>query len=460
MNAWEPYTPSAENPWDRRKVGHLYRRAGFGANHHELEQGLKDGPEKTITTILKGGPADPDFTASSDFMARERSMPAGAPTVQLAAWWLYRMFRTHHPLQEKLCLFWHNHFATSNVKVQNARFMLGQYQLIAKHALGRFDQLLQEMTLDPAMMIWLDTKDSKKGKPNENYARELMELFSLGIGHYTETDIREAAKAFTGYTLKGGQAVFSERDHDASVKNVLGKSGRHKAADIVNICLSQPACPRFIVSKLYGYFFTDQDAPATEFLEPLIRQYRESKFDTAKLVGTMLRSNHFFSPEIYRAKVKSPVEFAVGIVRSLEGQVGPLNLANALETLGQVLFAPPSVKGWDGGRTWLNAQTLLFRQNLALAMTSTEDTRFGRRCDPVPVFKKYGITKEQDTIPFLLELFLQGDASPDAQAEIEAYVKNSQSTNYPPFWSAEDRAQHRLRALTHLTLTIPEFQLN
>lgn len=460
MNAWSPYSPTERNPWDLRKVGHLYRRAGFGATLAELERGLAEGHEKTLDRILKGGPADVDFDTTSEFMASERSLPAGAAPTQLAAWWLYRMLRTSHPLHEKLCLFWHNHFATSIVKVQNARYMLGQYRLIARHALGKFGPMLHEMTLDPAMLIWLDVRDSKKEKPNENYARELMELFSLGIGHYTETDIREAAKAFTGYTLKAGATVFTARDHDSSSKTVLGKTGRHKAADIVDICLAQDACPRFIVTKLYHFFFSDTATPKPEFLDPLVKLYRESQLDTAKLVATMLRSNHFFSPEVYRGKVKSPVEFAVGIVRGLEGNVGPLNLAHSLETLGQVLFAPPSVKGWDGGPAWLNAQTLLFRQNLALALTSTEDSRFGRRCDPVAVLERNQIRSEESAIEFYLKLFLQSDVSADALNSLRGYINSTKQTKYPPFWSADDIAHHRLRSLAHLTLTLPEFQLN
>lgn len=458
--AWQPFAATADDPWDAKKVGHLYRRAGFGASALELELGVADGPDKTLDRILKGHGPDADYDAASEFMASDRSLPAGSPAVQLAAWWLYRMLRTPHPLQEKMALFWHNHFATSIVKVQNARYMLGQYRLISRHALGSFHDLLHGMTLDPAMMIWLDTKESKKGKPNENYARELMELFSLGIGNYTEADIREAARAFTGYAIKQSKATFVEKEHDGGSKTVLGKSGAFQAKDIVNICLAQKACPRFIVTKLYRYLFSDADAPAAEFLQPLVDLYRDCEFDTRMLVSTMLRSRRFFSADVYRAKVKSPVEFAVGIVRGLEGNVGPLNLATALETLGQVLFAPPSVKGWDGGATWLNGQTLLFRQNLALALTSTEDARFGRRCDPVAILAKHLKTGDEAAIEFFLSVFLQNDVSPDAREQLRTYARKSNATKYPPFWSAEDVANHRLRTLAHLTLTLPEFQLN
>src|SRR5690242_83829 len=214
--AWAPYRPTADNPWDARKVGHLYRRAGFGATAAELEAGVADGHETTLERILAGKPESDDFTRTSEYMASERSMPPKAPQPRLAAWWLDRMLKTSHPLREKMTLFWHNHFATSNAKVQSARFMLGQYRLIQKHALGSFRELLVEMTTDPAMLVWLDTTQSVKGKPNENYARELMELFSLGIGNYTEADIREAAKAFTGYEIAAGKGTFNPRKHDGT----------------------------------------------------------------------------------------------------------------------------------------------------------------------------------------------------------------------------------------------------
>ncbi|MCI0700523.1 MAG: DUF1800 domain-containing protein, partial [Planctomycetia bacterium] len=440
--AWQPYSPSAENPWDRKKVGHLYRRAGFGATVKELDAGVKDGHAKTLDRVLKGEPETADFTRTSDFMASERSMPVGAPQQRLSAWWLDRMLKTRHPLREKLTLFWHNHFATSNAKVQNARFMLTQYQLMQTHSLGSFRTLLTEMGIDPAMMVWLDTNTSTKGTPNENYARELMELFSLGIGNYTETDIREAAKAFTGYEIKDGKGIFNRRQHDTSEKEVFGKKGKFTGEDIAKLCLEHPACPRFIVRKLYRFLISDTDNPAAELIDPLAKQYREWDFDTGKLVSAMLRSNLFFSPDAYRAKIKSPVEFAIGLVRTLEGTSGTLPLAEVLEGLGQVIFAPPSVKGWDGGEAWLNAQTLLSRNNLALAITSTEDSRFGTRCDPAELLAKHAKTDTQ-RVDFLLGLFLQGDVPDSARDKLLAYLKQTKDVKFPAYWSADDIANHR-----------------
>jgi uncharacterized protein (DUF1800 family) len=458
--AWEPYAPTADNPWDRRKVGHLLRRAGFGATAAELDAGVRDGHARTLDRVLGGGPESDDFTRTTEYMASERSLPVGAPQGRLSAWWLDRMLKTAHPLREKLTLFWHNHFATSNEKVQNARSMLGQYRLMQEHALGSFAELLVKMGTDPAMMVWLDTAGSAKGNPNENYARELMELFSLGIGNYTETDIREAARAFTGYEIANGKGTLNPRRHDAGIKTVFGKTGKFRGEDVAKLCLDHPACPRFVVRKLYAFLVSEAGAPPADLIDPLADDYRKSGFDTGKLVAVMLRSNLFFSPAAYRAKIKSPVEFACGIVRGLEGSAGALPLADALEGLGQVLFAPPSVKGWDGGPAWLNAQTLLARNNLALALTSTEDARFGTRCDPASVLARRGATADAKAVDFLLDVFLQGDVPAAARDKLLAYLTAARATKYPGHWTAADAANHRLRAVAHLVLTLPEFQLN
>jgi len=458
--AWEPYRPTKDNPWNLRKVGHLHRRAGFGATWAELQAGLADGHQAALDRVLKGKPESEDFTRTSEFMASERSLPALSPGTRLAAWWIDRMLTTSHPLREKVTLLWHNHFATSIAKVRNARQMLEQYHLLSHHALGRFDAMLQEISLDPAMMIWLDTKESTKGKPNENYARELMELFSLGIGHYTETDIREAAKAFTGYTIKAGKGTLDTKQHDDSVKSVLGQKGKFAAGDIVRICLEQPACPMFIAKKFYRFFINEADDAPEELLTPLAEHYRKTGLDTADLVATILKSNLFFSPVAYRQRIKSPVAYLTGIVRGFEGRVGSLHLAEALETLGQALFAPPSVKGWDGGPAWLNGQTLLFRQNLALAITSTEDNRFSRRCDPAELLASHKKASDDEVVDFLLTLFLQGDVPDGTRTRLIDYMKQTRGTRVPAYWTSEDAANHRLRAAAHLVLTLPEFQLD
>jgi hypothetical protein len=455
--AWDTYRPSKEVPWNLQRVGHLYRRAAFGATYSQLEAGLKVNPEDLIADLLAGGASQAEFDRSTAALAE--NIGRANNNAQLGPWWLKRMLDTPYPLQEKMTLFWHNHFATSNAKVQNARFMLDQYELIRKHALDNFGPLLQAMSRDPAMMVWLDLKGSTKGNPNENYARELMELFSLGIGHYTEKDIREAARAFTGWDIAGTEPVYKKDQHDDSEKTVLGQKGNWKGKDIVRICLEQQAAPQFVVGKLFR-FFVSESVPATpELLEPLAQQYRKSNFDTGALVETILSSNLFFAPVVYRTRIKSPVEFALGIVRALEGHIGTSALNVALEQLGQHLFHPPSVKGWDGGPTWLNGQTLLFRQNLALALTSTEDLRFGSRTDPAVLLEKYDRTEDNEILTFFTRLFLQDDLPAESRQRLVDYQQRALGLSVPVYWTEADAANHRVRTLCHLVLTLPEFQL-
>jgi hypothetical protein len=455
--AWEPYKPSAKSPWDIRKVGHLYRRGAFGANWTELEAGLKAGPDATIDQLLKGGPGQDSFDQLTEPLAKIAAQSNN--DLEARAWWLYRMLYTPHPLREKLTLFWHNHFATSNSKVQNVGYILGQYELMHQHALGSFRELLVEMSSDPAMMVWLDTRLSKKGKPNENYAREVMELFSLGIGHYTEKDIREAARAFTGWDIDDGEAVFDPNQHDNTDKTVLGKKGNWNGEDIVRICLEQKSCPAFIAGKLFQFLISDTISATPDLLEPLAEYFRKSNYNFGMLVETMLRSNLFFSPEVYRTRIKSPVEFVLGIVRPMEGRIGTIALATALQTLGQDLFHPPSVKGWDGGAAWLNGQTLLFRQNLALSLTSTEDGRFGRRADPAPLLEKYVKHSDPEVVDFFIRLFYQDDVPSESRTRLLNYQKKAHAQAKPKYWTEKDAADQRIRALCHLVLTLPEFQL-
>jgi uncharacterized protein (DUF1800 family) len=456
--AWEAYQPTEKEPWDLRKVGHLYRRASFGASWEELQTGLKSGPEKTIESLLHGGPGQKEFDQQTAPLAR--SIAQSNNGRQASAWWVYRMLYSPHPLREKLTLFWHNHFATSDAKVNNAGFMLGQYELLSRHALGKFGTLLTEISRDSAMMVWLDTSLSKRKMPNENYARELMELFSLGLGHYTETDIRQAARAFTGWEIKEGKAVFDPGQHDRGVKTVLGKTGNWTGDDVVRICLDQPAAAMFVVAKLFRFLVSETVRAAPELLEPLADQFRKSDYDFGALVERVLRSNLFFSPQVYRTRIKSPVDFSLGIVRALEGRVGASALSQVLGSLGQNLFYPPSVKGWDGGATWLNGQTLLTRQNLALALTSTEDARFGRRTDPAALARKYGKSAKAEVTGFFLDLFLQGDVPDESRAKLLHYEGQAQGQKYPAFWTAQDADDYRIRALCHLVLTLPEVQLD
>jgi uncharacterized protein (DUF1800 family) len=456
--AWQAYKPSDKAPWDIRRVGHLYRRASFGATMAQLEAGLKNGPEKTIASLFAGGSGLDEFDRRMNPLAE--IIARGNNGAALRSWWLTRMLYTPHPLQEKITLFWHNHFATSNAKVQNARFMLEQYKLLRQHALGSFAKLLTGMSTDLAMLVWLDGRGSKKGNPNENYARELMELFSLGIGNYTEKDIREAARAFTGWEITGAEPSLNKNQHDEGEKTVLDQKGNWGPDDIVRICLEQKSAAYFIAGKLYRFLISETVAPTRELLEPLAKQFVKSRFDTGTLVKTMLSSNLFFSEEVYRTRIKSPVDFALGIGKGLEGRIGTTALATALEQLGQNVFNPPSVKGWDGGPAWLNGQTLLYRQNLALALSSTEDGRFGTRIDPATLARKHGRKTDEEVVDFFLRLFLQGDVPSESRKRLLNYLAKSTKQKVPVYWTAQDAADQRVRSVCHLVLALPEFQLD
>jgi hypothetical protein len=478
--AWQPYRPTDDAPWDLKKAGHLYRRATFGASWDELQAAVREGPERTITSLLQGradAQADELWTTMSRSLADANGGPDGGNNGQLSALWLYRMLYSSHPLREKLTLFWHNHFATSNIKVRNNAFMLQQYELMRRHAQGNFRTLLTDMSRDPAMLIWLDTIQSQRNQPNENYARELMELFSLGVTNarrpgtrnYTEDDIRQAARAFTGWRLQQGRAVFRAADHDSTEKNVLGQRGRWQADDIVRICLEQESAPYFIVRKLFRFLISDSLEPTPALMEPLATEFRRSDYDFGTVVERMLRSNLFFAPATYRTKIKAPVDFVLGIVRGLDGHraaqsgqggVGTVELARSLEGLGQRLFYPPSVAGWDGGRAWLNGQTFLLRQNLALALTSTTDTRFGRRLDPAPLLRRREARTKEQQVDFLLRVFLQGDVPADSRDRLLQYAASAERQTYPVYWTADDAVNHRSRTLCHLVLCMPEFQLD
>jgi uncharacterized protein (DUF1800 family) len=459
--AWEPYTPTVDNPWDLRKVGHVYRRAAFGASWAELQAGLKAGPQELIDRLLKGGEVSPIYDAETEkfLSSAARKFNVGQ---QASGWWLYRMLHGGHPLREKLTLFWHNHFATSNAKVQNATYMVGQYELMHRHALGNFADLLQAMSKDPAMMVWLDTVQSKKGQPNENYARELMELFSLGIGNYTEKDIRDAARAFTGWELRNGKFFENKAQFDPTEKTVLGKTGKWTGADIVRICLEQKAAPRFIVRKLYRFLISESTDPSNDLIEPLAVHFADG-YDIGRVVERMLRSNLFFSEHAYRARIKAPVDYVLGMARSLEAQMGTqngaLNLTQALENLGQNVFHPPSVKGWDGGQSWLNGQTLLFRQNLALEL-ARRPAGYRLPATAFQLAEAHGKKTDEERAEFFLKLFLQGDVPEETRKRIFDYAKTASKQKLPAYWTQQDVSEHRVISLCHLVMTLPEYQLD
>ncbi len=379
VEAWRPWAPAADEPWDSKRVAHLFRRAAFGPSPADTTRALADGYERTLTRLLDGEPDAADRLAMCEDAGRYlldgtrirlgfdfNNNPVD-PAVPVRGWWLYTILEGGHPLREKLTLFWHNHFATSYAKVGSIRLMFEQNRTLRRFALGRFRPFLLEMSRDPAMLIWLDSNQNVRGAPNENYAREVMELFSLGVGNYTERDIQEAARAFTGWHHTPDQTAFefNAAVHDDGAKTIFTQTGNFGGEDVLRLCADRPACAKFLVGKLYAFFVSETPPPAA-LLAPLEDSFRRSDYDIASLVRTMLGSRLFFSAHAYRKRVKWPVEYAVGAVRSVAPERVPLgDLIDPLARMGQVLFAPPNVKGWRTGTDWLNSATLLARNNFA-----------------------------------------------------------------------------------------------
>jgi uncharacterized protein (DUF1800 family) len=329
-------------------------------------------PEEAVARILELGPSraaaellerkaeleDVEFTSES--AQRLGSMEAAQ------AAWVYRMLFGSNPAREKLTLFWHGHFATSQRKVDDARLMIRQIDLFRDKGAAPFEDLLLEVARDPAMLIWLDGNSNRRGHPNENFARELMELFSLGRGNYTEADIKEAARAFTGWHVRDREFWFNERAHDREGKRVFGREGPLGGEDIVHSCAASDACARFLAAKLFE-FYVDPRISRELRLE-LGKAFRDCGGRTGDFLLKLFSSRIFYSSQARRSLVSTPVDYAVGSLRTLGARASAKALVRALTAMGQELLAPPSVKGWDMGEAWLSSTTLLARYQFAMSL--------------------------------------------------------------------------------------------
>jgi uncharacterized protein (DUF1800 family) len=395
---WAPYTPSDEAPWNLRRVVHLHRRAGFAATWNELQRDLRDGPSKSADRLLRGQAREgvPDnFHTVADLLAGGAS-DAG----RLKAWWIYRMYAGPDPLGEHLTLLWHNHFATSNDKVKNVEVMRRQNEIFRNNGRGPFGELLKAVVHDPALLIWLDAPANRKGRPNENLARELMELFTLGVGHYTETDVKEAARALTGWKL--GQGVFRDWTpaHDDGDKTLLGHAGRWNGDDLVRILLEHPATSRRLAWRICDWLM-GENTVGSDALDSLAAGLRQHDLNIGWAVETVLRSRAFFADVNRGNRVLGPVEFVIGVARALERFDPPpssLVLAEWAARLGQDLFYPPNVGGWTGGRDWLTSQAIIGRANYAAALVEGQLSANPVPLDAIGVAKRHRRARDVDDI--------------------------------------------------------------
>jgi hypothetical protein len=421
-------TPLTKADWNYRRAAHLLERAGFGGTPAEVERLAEMTPQQAVDYLVDYESIDvshlPGFEPSGIYPrgfkyvsiyqvldeVRSSGASLGVATMpappldfqppidefytllwselgemrRAAQWWAERMLLTPRPLEEKLALFWHNHFATSQQKVLCCEFLLRQIEMLRRLAAGNLRDLLVGIAQDPAMLVWLDNKDNVKGQPNENFAREVMELFSMGEGQgYTEADIREMARAFTGWTLTKGDTVENpakfvddKEKHDDGVKSFLGAAGNFNGYDAIDVILQQPAPPRFLTAKLYRYFVREDIRP--ELNEDLAKLLRERSYELKPLLKTIFLSRDFYSEDSLGRLIKSPVALLVSTYRKmgLNSIPGIPDFNETTLTLGQSLFFPPNVAGWAGGRSWINPATLLARSNFIESLLFPDPKNF------------------------------------------------------------------------------------
>jgi uncharacterized protein (DUF1800 family) len=405
---WAAYSPDKATPWNLRRVVHLRRRAGFAATWDELQRDLQDSPKRSIDRLLSGkariDSVPDDFEAGAAQLADDAAAGSFFGTVResarLKAWWVYRMVFGPDPLTERLVLMWHNHFATSIEKVRDLPLMRRQNETFRQHARAPFDKLLTASLREPALLVWLDAPSNRKGHPNENLARELMELFTLGVGHYSESDVKEGARALTGWTVADQRFRENNSLHDDGEKELLGRKGRWKGDDFVRLLLEHPAIAERLVWRLCDTFMgegtVDRDA-----LKALAGGLSERRLDIAWGVETVLRSKAFFAAANLGTRAAAPAEFVVGAVRALKMFDAPPStvlLADWSARLGQDLFAPPNVGGWLGGRAWVSPQAAIARANYAAALVGGRLSREGRPLDALGLAQTHGRGKGLDDL--------------------------------------------------------------
>lgn len=443
--AWQPYEPSADQPWNLALAAHLFRRAGFGADQRVLDQAVAKHPADVVREMIELNLESDDFREVADALAQ--TLLAGGDPMKLSAAWVYRLLFTPAQLLEKTTLFWHGHFATGADKVNSATMMWQQNRTLRQHAMGNFETLTQAIAKDPAMLIYLDSASNRKSHPNENFARELMELFCLGEGHYSEEDVLELARCFTGWEIRNERFRKNSYQHDTGQKTVLGETGPFDGEDAVRVVLGRDDMPRFICRKLYKYFICDDQNPPDELLEAPAATMRENGLQIAPVLRQMLGSNLFFSSHAVARKIKSPVELVIGTLRCLNATTNSERIARGLREIGQGLFYPPNVKGWDGGRAWINSSTLLGRVNLFEQMLSDPTTKFDGT-----TLTEYLAARNVHNTAEALDFFQSLLMGVPIRASSGDFLKRQ-------FASSSAEPEQQYRSLLHAVTSLPEFQL-
>lgn len=367
-------------PLSFKQAKHLLLRTGFGGTHSQIvsytrlsrlqavNNVLDSVTTHTTTTLPQWINQTPPTRKQRKSLSQEERRAFRKQirqrALELQQWWFREMISSQSPFNERMVLFWHNHFTSSFKKVRWPGFLWQQHFLHRQFALGNFADYLHHIAKDPAMMIYLDSVSNNKNRPNENFARELLELFTLGPGHYSEVDIREAARAFTGWKInrRKGRFRFAKRQHDRGLKTFLGQTGYFDGDDIINILIQHPRLAVHLTEKLWREFISPE--PDKKSVAQIAKAFRESNYNLRVLMSMLFSSEHFWDPSNHGVLIKSPVELMIGTVRYLSMDIENLRpLQRICRRLGQDLFNPPNVKGWAGGNHWISAGTLLMRKS-------------------------------------------------------------------------------------------------
>lgn len=480
------FQPSATNPWNRVKAAHLLNRAGFGGTPDELSRFTGLRVEAAVDELLNFESAqdvafpDVDFTAIHELYeelvrlrrsrGEQRAIRAAANQLnranrekfqEIRAGWVSRMIQTRRPLQEKMVLFWHGLLVSGFPETRSAEHMAIQLNLFRRMATGSFKQLILAISRDPAMLAYLDNNTNRKGRPNENYARELLELFTMGIGNYTEQDIKEAARAFTGWSFAGNEFVFRGAWHDDGVKTFLGRTGNWDGSDIISIIFEHEATARFLPRKLLEFFV--YQAPDEPLVAELGGVFKRSNWELKPLLRTIFLSEVFYSDKAMRTQVKSPAQLVVGAARTTGTEIPPLALVRAMDLMGQALLYPPNVGGWPLGKGWINTASVMLRYNFSTLLLNgaMPGVGGGRRAAPGRVEHLIEVAKVKtagDVVNQLVDRFVQTPL--DGRRKwglLRAFGTNREDT---PVAVDGANFQNQLRSAVHLVMSMPEYQLN
>ena len=465
-------------------MAHLMRRAGFGASREELEALVEQGYDETVEKLLD---ADNPNSMDIDLIRRYHPDHMGMINNIMGSHWMYRMISTDAPLREKTALFWHGIFATGYAKVNNGKVLHDQIRMFARHGMGRFDNMLLELSKDPAMIVWLDNCENHNGAINENYGRELLELFSMGVGHYSEQDIKEAARAFTGWTIGNTDYMtlksmrdsiwpygrlsfhfeFKPEDHDGGEKEFLGRKGNFNGDDIINIVCEQEATARFIARHMYSFFVADEP-PVPEWpykpprdpeaIETLAKAYFDSGYSITEMLRVLFKSDFFKSEDVWYQRVKSPAELMVGVLK-LTGEF-PRPKEEMITThmhavfMGQHLMNPPSVEGWHWGTEWIDSGALVERVNFASErLGNLENPGVQAMIDRL-ISEDNGHTDPADLVDGALEQLSISNITDVTRESLIEFVERNDEIAGAGNQTARERAANALK----LVAAAPEFQ--